>query len=119
MHKDMLYLFGDCLDNPREIMIFPLSMFCPRSEVTQFTIISIIGQPHFGANKENLLVMDDYSAVIYDVLMHDGPDFGCVQCDGVSREARLTSRGHTRSPMFPLKIEFWQELPKNGVPCPL
>jgi hypothetical protein len=63
--------------------------------------------------------MDDYSAVIDDVLMHDGPDFGCVQCDEVSREVRLTFRGHTRSPMFPLTIEFWQELPKNEVPYPL
>lgn len=106
MHQDMLYLFGDCLDDPREIMIFPLPMFCPRCEITQFTIISIIGEPHFGANKENLLVMDDYSAIIDDVLMHDGPNFGCVQRDEVSREVRLTFRGHIRSPMFPLMIEF-------------
>ena len=118
MHKEISNLFGDCLDDPREIVIFPLPMFCPRCEITQFTIISVIGHPHLWANKEDLLVMNDYSAIIDDVLVDDGPDFGWVQRDEVSTVV-LTFRGRIRSPTFHLTIESWQEPPRNEVRCPL
>lgn len=54
-------------------MVFPLSVPCPRSKVTEFAVIPVIGQPHLGTDEENLLVINDDSAVVVHVLMDHWP----------------------------------------------
>ena len=54
-------------------MVFPLSMLRPRREKTQFTIITVVGQPHLGTDEQNFLVVDNNSAIVNDVLVDNGP----------------------------------------------
>lgn len=35
-------LFGHSLDDPRKVMVLPLSMLHPRSEVSKFSIVAIV-----------------------------------------------------------------------------
>jgi hypothetical protein len=62
-------LSGDSLDDPRKIMVFPLSMPCPGSKVTEFAVIPVVSQPHLRTNEENLFVVNDDSAVVVHVLV--------------------------------------------------
>ena len=54
-------------------MIFPLTMFLPWREKSQFTIIAVISKPHLWSNHEDFLVVNDDSTVIDDVLVSDRP----------------------------------------------
>lgn len=54
-------------------MIFPLSVFRPRSKITEFTIVPVIREPHLGSNKQNFAIMYNDTAVIDDVFMHNWP----------------------------------------------
>ncbi len=54
-------------------MVFPLSMLRPRREKTQLTIITVVGKPHLRADEQNFLVVDNNSAIVDDVLVHNGP----------------------------------------------
>ena len=57
-------------------MIFPLLMFRPGGEESKFAIITVIRQPHLGADKEYLLVVNNDTAVVNYVLVHHGPAVG-------------------------------------------
>lgn len=57
-------------------MVLPLPVLRPRRKVTQFTIISIVSEPHFRADQQDLLVMEDHPTIVDDVLVHDGPAHG-------------------------------------------
>lgn len=48
-------------------------MLCPRREVSQFSVIPIVSEPHLGADKQYLSVVNDNTAIIYDVLVDHGP----------------------------------------------
>jgi hypothetical protein len=54
-------------------MILPLLLFRPRREKPEFTIITVIRQPHFWADEKYLLVVNDNTAVVNHVLVHYGP----------------------------------------------
>jgi len=55
------------------MMIFPLAMFHPRSEITQFSIVSIVGKPHLRSNEKDLAVVDNHSTIVDYVLVNNGP----------------------------------------------
>ena len=54
-------------------MIFHLSMFHPRCEVSHFTIIAVVREPHLRADVENLPTVDDYATVVDDILVDHRP----------------------------------------------
>ncbi len=56
-------------------MVLPLPMFHPWRKISEFTIVSIVSQPHFRPNQKNLSIVDDHPTVIDNVLVHDGPSF--------------------------------------------
>jgi hypothetical protein len=68
------YLLGNRLNNAWQVMVFPLAMLHPGSEVTQFTIISVIGEPHLRADEEDFFVMNDDPAVVNYVLVYHRPN---------------------------------------------
>ena len=94
-------------------MVLPLSMFCPGREVAQFPIISIICKPHLGPNEQNLLIMHDDSAIVYHVLVNDGPIEGDERKGITSRCNGQTFRDRTRCPPSHLRTRSLPELPKN------
>jgi hypothetical protein len=54
-------------------MVFPLLMFRPRCEKSKFSIITVIRQPHFGADEKYLLIVNDDTAIVNHVLVHHRP----------------------------------------------
>ena len=54
-------------------MVFPLAVLHPRCEVAHFTIISVIREPHLGADKDNFFVMYDDPAVVNYILVYNRP----------------------------------------------
>jgi hypothetical protein len=54
-------------------VIFILPVLLPWGEVAEFSIVAIVGKPHLRSNKQNLSIVNDYSAVIYDILVDDRP----------------------------------------------
>jgi hypothetical protein len=57
-------------------MVLSLAVFLPGREVAKFTIVAIVGHEHLWANKKNLAIVDDNSAVIDDVFVYDRPKKG-------------------------------------------
>jgi hypothetical protein len=51
-------------------------MFCPRSEVSELTIISVIGKPHLWAYEQDLPVVCNDTTVINHVLVYNWPFVG-------------------------------------------
>jgi hypothetical protein len=66
-------LSGNSLDDPRKIMVLPLSVPGPRSEVAELAVITIVRQPHLRPDKEDFLVVNDDSAVVVYVLVDYRP----------------------------------------------
>ena len=62
-------LSGYGLDDPRKIMVFPLSVPCPGSEVPELAIVPIICQPHLWTDEKDFLVINNDSAVVVDILV--------------------------------------------------
>ena len=54
-------------------MILDLSMLLPWSEIAHFPVVSIISKPHLGSYQKNFVIMNNNTAVVYDVLVHDRP----------------------------------------------
>ena len=48
-------------------------MLHPRSKPSRFSVVSIVCEPHFWSNQENLAIVKDDSTIVDDVLVHDGP----------------------------------------------
>jgi len=48
-------------------------MLHPGGKVSEFTIISVVREPHLWPNEEDLLVVNDDAAVVNNVLVDDGP----------------------------------------------
>lgn len=67
------YLFSNCLNDSRKIVVLPLARFHPRCKVPQFSIIPIIRQPHLGPNEKNLAIMNNDAAIVDDILVDDRP----------------------------------------------
>jgi hypothetical protein len=63
-------------------------MFSPRSKVSQFSIVSVVGQPHLWTNKKDLAVVDYYSAVVDYVFVNHRPLLVGVtlEVDGIGRK---------------------------------
>lgn len=61
------------MDDTREVVILSLPMLRPWREIPHLPIIPVVCQPHFRANVQNFLAIDDDSTVVYDVLMNDRP----------------------------------------------
>jgi len=51
-------------------------MFCPRSEISELTIISVIGKPHLWAYEQDLPVVCNDTTVINHVLVYNWPFVG-------------------------------------------
>ena len=68
-------LAGDLVDNTGQVMIFDLPVLHPRGEVAQLPVVSIVRQPHLWANVKDLVVVDDHTTVVDDVLVDDRPIF--------------------------------------------
>lgn len=60
-------------------MVFNLSVLHPGGKISKFSVITIVGEPHLGANHEDFAVINDNTAIIYNVLMHGGPKF-MIEC---------------------------------------
>jgi len=58
-------------------------MLNPRSKIPKFAVVSIVCQPHFGADKQDLPVVGDDAAVINYVLVHYGPFRWNIEQDAV------------------------------------
>lgn len=69
-------LSGDSLNDPRKIVVFPLSMSGPGGEVTEFAVIPIVSQPHLRPDEEDFLVVNNDSAVVVHVLVDYWPVTG-------------------------------------------
>ena len=54
-------------------MIFYLTMLLPCSEITHLAVVSVVGEPHLGADEKDLPIMYDYPAVVDDILVDDWP----------------------------------------------
>lgn len=67
------YLLCHSLNYPWEVMILVLPMLLPWRKISQLSIISIIGEPHLGSDEQNLLIVDDHTAVIDNIFVDDRP----------------------------------------------
>lgn len=67
------YLASNGMNNSREVVVLGAPMLHPRCEPAQLAIVTVIGEPHLWADEENLAAVNDYTTVIYDILVHDGP----------------------------------------------
>ena len=54
-------------------MVFHLPMFLPWGEVAHLAVVPVVGEPHFGSDEEDLVIVNDDAAVVYDVLVDNGP----------------------------------------------
>lgn len=68
------HLCSYSLDNSWEIMVLPLTMLHPGSEITHFAIVTRVCEPHFGPDQEDLSVVDDHPAIVDDIFVDDRPD---------------------------------------------
>ena len=48
-------------------------MFLPWGEVAHLAVVPVVGEPHFGSDEEDLVIVNDDAAVVYDVLVDNGP----------------------------------------------
>ena len=71
-------------------MVFDLSVLHPRREPTKLAIVAIVCHPHLRTNEEDLRVVDNDSAVIYDVFVHDRPvEVSAMACKNGTRMTRI------------------------------
>lgn len=55
-------------------MVFPLAIFGPRCEVSHFAVVSVVCQPHLRSYEEDFAIMQNHTAIVDHVLMHNGPE---------------------------------------------
>ena len=80
----MSYLSCDRLYHSRQIMILDLSMLLPWSEIAHFPVVSIISKPHLGSYQKNFVIMNNNTAVVYDIFVNHRPV-------GISQQSELIS----------------------------
>ena len=68
-----IYLSGNSMDDPRQVMVLHLPMLHPRRKIPHLPVIPIVRQPHLRANVQDLVPVDDDSTVVDDVLVDNGP----------------------------------------------
>ena len=61
------------MDDPREVVVFYLPVLRPWREVPQLSIISIVSHPHLRSDVKDLVVVDDHTTVVDDVLVYNWP----------------------------------------------
>lgn len=66
-------LSGNLLDHPGQKMLLGRTMFSPRGEPSQLSVVAIICHKHLWSDQENLSILDDDPAVVLDILVHNGP----------------------------------------------
>ena len=66
-------MLRDGLYDSRKVMVLPLSVFHPRSEIPELTVVPVIREPHLWSNKQYFAIMYNNAAVVYDVFMDDRP----------------------------------------------
>jgi len=54
-------------------MIFNLPVLLPRGEISKFAVVTVVSQPHLRSYQEYFLIVNDYSTVVYDILVNNGP----------------------------------------------
>lgn len=69
----MSHLPAHCMNDSREIVILDLPMLHPWSEVPHLSVVAVVREPHLRADVEDLPAVDDDSAVVDHILMHDRP----------------------------------------------
>jgi hypothetical protein len=94
-------------------VVFPLAVLHPRCEVTKFTIIAVIREPHLRADKEDFLVMYDDPAIVNYVLVHNRPSKTSVTEKNKIYAGVLTSPNRKRCPWFRPMIKSSPKLPMN------
>jgi len=60
---------GDHLGEPE---LLGLLVLHPGREPPQLAVVAVVGEPHLGADEEDLAVVDDDAAVVDDILVDDG-----------------------------------------------
>ena len=73
------------MNDSGKIVVLDFSMLHPRRKITQFSVVAIVGHPHLRPDVENLVVVYDYSAVVNDVFVYDGPTFNVYDQHGEDR----------------------------------
>jgi hypothetical protein len=74
-------------------------------------IIPIVGHPHLGPDEDDLAIVDDHSAVVWDVLVQDGPDL-------VSSLQRSVASTHIpMSQMIPCASSLCKILARTSQEC--
>ena len=114
----MSYLSCDRLYHSKQIMILDLSMLLPWSEIAHFPVVSIISKPHLGSYQKNFVIMNNNTAVVYDIFVNHRPV-------GISQQSELISELIHLHPNITKNIrsdfgleKFCKNFPgvKNGVP---
>ena len=54
-------------------MILDLAVLHPWCKIPHFPVVPVVRQPHLGADMQDLVVVDDHSTIIDDILVHDWP----------------------------------------------
>lgn len=71
--KGDLDLICDRLHNAWKIVVFPFMMLSPCCEMAEFAVVAIIRKPHLGTDEYDLAIVNNHTAVICDILVHDWP----------------------------------------------
>jgi hypothetical protein len=113
------YLLGNRLNYTRQVVVFPLAVLHPRCEVAQFAVISVIREPHLGADEDNSFVMYDHPAVVNYVLVYNGPNKIAVTDKTRKIYRMLTFPNRKEFPWFHPMTKSLPKLPMNEGPCHL
>src|SRR5690348_6437655 len=88
-------------------MFLPFPMFVPWGKISQFTIISIVCEPHFGSDEQDFTRVNNHTAVVQNILMNCRPVITLTMARVVGRDKR-TFR-YRRQYLLPPQIrESWQ-----------
>ena len=68
-----MYLSGNSFDDTRHIMVLNLTVLHPKRETTKLAVISVIRHQHLRADQQNLAAMNNNTAIVDHILVHDRP----------------------------------------------